>query len=138
MITVILNCYRRPQYLKEQIAAIKSQTIKPEEIIIWYNNPENGQQYNVSGLGAKVILCDHNFKFHGRFAAALLAKTKYVALVLGGHTFMTCYNFKNPFQPTPFSAERIDIEAVAQISGIKYVFQGTFDPSARAVDIILG
>ena len=34
--------------------------------------------------------------------------------------------------------ERIDIASVAQISGIKYVFQGTIDPSARAVNIILG
>lgn len=80
MITVILNCYKRPEYLKEQIEAIQSQTIKSEEIIIWYNKPENGKQYNVSGLGAKVILCDHNYKFHGRFAACLLAKTRYIAV----------------------------------------------------------
>tara|TARA_R110001599_G_scaffold46860_2_gene136785 strand:- start:890 stop:1615 length:726 start_codon:yes stop_codon:yes gene_type:complete len=79
MITVILNCYKRPQYLKEQIEAIQSQTVAPTEIIIWYNKPEDEQQYNISGLGAKVILCDHNYKFHGRFAAGLLAKTKYVA-----------------------------------------------------------
>tara|TARA_B100000900_G_scaffold414621_1_gene441790 strand:- start:640 stop:1365 length:726 start_codon:yes stop_codon:yes gene_type:complete len=97
MITVILNCYKRPKYLKEQIEAIQSQTVPPEEIIIWYNKPEDGQQYNISGLGAKVILCDHNFKFHGRFAAALLAKTKYVALfdddtIPGKKWFENCIN----------------------------------------------
>lgn len=80
MITVILNCYKRPQYLKEQITAIQSQTVKPEEIIIWYNKPEDDRQYNISGLGVKVILCDHNYKFHGRFASALLSKTEFVAL----------------------------------------------------------
>ena len=97
MITVILNCYKRPQYLKEQIVAIQSQTIKPEEIIIWYNKPEDNQQYNISGLGAKVILCDHNYKFHGRFAAGLLAKTKYVAIfdddtIPGKKWFENCIN----------------------------------------------
>ena len=80
MITVILNCYKRPHYIKEQIAAIKNQTVQPEAIIIWYNKPEDSQQYDLSGLGAKIILCDHNYKFHGRFSAALLARTKYVAI----------------------------------------------------------
>jgi len=97
MITVILNCYKRPQYLKEQITAIQSQTIKPDEIIVWYNKPEGEQQYNISGLGAKVILCDHNYKFHGRFSAALLAKTKYVAIfdddtIPGKKWFENCIN----------------------------------------------
>jgi len=80
MITVILNCYKRPEYLKEQIEAIKSQTIPPEEIIVWYNKPEEQEQYDLSNLGANIILCDKNYKFHGRFTAALMAKTKYVAI----------------------------------------------------------
>tara|TARA_Y100000385_G_scaffold37666_1_gene35134 strand:+ start:33534 stop:34253 length:720 start_codon:yes stop_codon:yes gene_type:complete len=97
MVTVILNCYKRPQYLKEQIEAIKNQTIDVDEIIVWYNKPEDEKQYNISGLGARVIMCDSNFKFHGRFAAALLAKSKYVALfdddtIPGTKWFENCIN----------------------------------------------
>ena len=97
MVTAILNCYKRPQYLKEQIEAIKKQTIKTDDIIIWYNKPEDEQQYNIKDLGAKVILCDDNYKFHGRFAAALLARSEYVALfdddtIPGSKWFENCIN----------------------------------------------
>jgi GT2 family glycosyltransferase len=78
MITVILNCYKRPQYLQEQIEAIKNQTIPPNDIWIWYNKPEDQEQYDLTSLGCKVVTCNHNFKFHGRFAFGLLAQTEYV------------------------------------------------------------
>ena len=97
MITVILNCYKRPEYLQEQIQAIKSQTIDVDDIWIWYNKPESGDQYDLSSLGCKVITCNHNFKFHGRFALGLLAKTKYVAFfdddtIPGERWFENCLN----------------------------------------------
>jgi len=79
MITVILNCYKRPQYLTEQIEAIKNQSTQPHDIWIWYNKSEDSQQYDLTGLGVKVATLNHNFKFHGRFSFGLLAKTKYVA-----------------------------------------------------------
>ena len=79
MITVILNCYKRAEYLKEQIEAIKNQSIAPEEIMIWSNRPEEGQQYNLDDLGVKVAYSNTNMKFHARFAYGLLAKTEYVA-----------------------------------------------------------
>lgn len=79
MITAILNCYKRPEYLVEQINALKNQSIPPSEIMIWYNNPEDQDQLDLSELGVKVVYSSHNFKFHGRFAFGLLAKTKYVA-----------------------------------------------------------
>lgn len=79
MITVILNSYKRAQYLPEQIQAIKNQTVPAEEIMIWSNKPEDSTQYNVDDLGVKVAYANHNFKFHARFAFGLLAKTEYVA-----------------------------------------------------------
>ena len=79
MITTILNCYKRPQYLNEQIEAIRNQTIAPSDIFIWYNKPEDGVQRDLTEFGCKVVTANHNFKFHGRFAFGLLAKTKYVA-----------------------------------------------------------
>ena len=97
MITVILNCYKRPEYLQEQINAIKNQSVQPEDIMIWYNKPEEGEQYDLSNLGCKVATCNHNFKFHGRFAFGLLAKTKYVAYfdddtIPGPKWFESCLN----------------------------------------------
>ena len=71
MITVILNCYKRPEYLKEQIEAIQNQTIPIKDIWIWYNKPEDQDQNDLSSLGCKVDICNHNFKFHGRFAFGL-------------------------------------------------------------------
>lgn len=97
MITVILNCYKRPQYLQEQIQAIKNQTIPVDDIWIWYNKPENQDQYDLSNLGCKVVTCNHNFKFHGRFALGLLAQTKYLAYfdddtIPGSKWFESCLN----------------------------------------------
>ncbi len=97
MITVILNCYKRPQYLHQQIEAIRSQTITPADIWIWYNKPESGEQYDVMNMGCKVATCNHNFKFHGRFAFGLLAQTKYVAFfdddtIPGKRWFENCIN----------------------------------------------
>ena len=79
-ITVILNCYKRPEYLKEQIEAIENQTIKPKEIWIWYNSPEDREQINLNEKYGKykIIQSNHNFKFHARFALGLLAQTEYV------------------------------------------------------------
>lgn len=80
-ITTILNCYRRPHLLKQQIDAIKNQTVQSDEIWIWVNDSEENRNYDFEELkGVKVFKCDHNWKFYGRFAAAMLADTKYVAM----------------------------------------------------------
>ena len=99
MITVILNCYKRPEYLKEQIESIENQTIKPKEIWIWYNNPEDSEQIDLSKeFGEyKIITSNHNFKFHGRFALGLLAQTEYVVFfdddtIPGERWFENCLN----------------------------------------------
>jgi len=80
-ITVILNCYRRPEYLKEQIEAVKKQAKKPHEIWVWVNHHEDNQNFDFSKLGVdRIFKNDYNWKYYGRFAAAMLAKTKYIAL----------------------------------------------------------
>lgn len=78
-ITVILNSYKRSNILPEQIQAIKNQSTKVDEILIWSNRPEEGTQYNLDELGCKVVYANTNFKFHGRFTLGFLAKTKYLA-----------------------------------------------------------
>lgn len=76
MITAILNLYNRPEYLDEQIEALRNQTVKVEQIIIWNNSKNNYVNEDVI-----VISSSHNFKFHGRFAGALLATTDYILLL---------------------------------------------------------
>ena len=79
-ITVILNCYKRPEYLQEQIAAIKSQTVKPTSVWLWINACKENKKFNPYNLGFdKVFKSDTNCKYHARFALGLLVDTEYVA-----------------------------------------------------------
>lgn len=75
-ITVILCSYNRPHLLNEQIESIKSQSVPVDDIWLWYNQ---GSQPQIQVQGIKVAYCNYNFKFFGRFAYAMLAKTKYIA-----------------------------------------------------------
>jgi hypothetical protein len=80
-ITVILNAYRRPYNLKMQIEAIRNQTIKPKQIWLWVNAHEDNDDFDFKALGVdRIFHNDFNWKFYGRFAAALLADTEYVAI----------------------------------------------------------
>ena len=80
-ITVILNCYRRPEYLTTQIEAIRSQTIQPHQIWLWVNYHEDNKDIDFTQFDVdRVIKNDYNWKFYGRFAASMLVDTKYVAL----------------------------------------------------------
>ena len=80
-ITVILNCYRRPYNLKMQVDALRSQTVKPAQIWLWINYHEDNKDFDPTTLGVdRVFKNDHNWKFYGRFAAALLADTEHIAI----------------------------------------------------------
>jgi len=80
-ITAILTCYRRPEYLAEQISALKNQTIPPKEIWVWVNKHVDNSEYDFTDCGADCVFRnDRNWKFHARFALAQLARTRYVAL----------------------------------------------------------
>lgn len=80
MITVVLNCYKRPEYLQEQIKALRSQTVKPDAIWLWVNSTDENKGYDFESLGLdKVFISDTNCKYHARFAIGLLARTEYVA-----------------------------------------------------------
>ena len=45
-ISVILNGYKRGNQLNEQLNALNSGTIKPDEILLWYNNPGDDDLIN--------------------------------------------------------------------------------------------
>lgn len=80
-ITIILNCYRRPYNLKMQVDALRSQSIKPKQIWLWINYHEDNKDFDPTSLGVdRVFKNDYNWKFYGRFAAALLADTEFIAI----------------------------------------------------------
>lgn len=80
MITVILNGYRR-EHLNEQLEAIQNQTVKPDEILLWYNYPGDDCNMNYD-IGTKIpaAYCNYNFGVWARFAFALNARNKYVCV----------------------------------------------------------
>tara|TARA_A100001015_G_scaffold321685_1_gene454088 strand:- start:2599 stop:4200 length:1602 start_codon:yes stop_codon:yes gene_type:complete len=95
-ITVILNSYRRPYNLEMQIKAIREQTVKPAQIWLWVNAHEDNEGFDYSTLDIdRIFNNDYNWKFYGRFAAALLADTEHVAIfdddtVPGSQWFENC------------------------------------------------
>ena len=101
MITTILNCYKRPNYLREQVDAIKKQTCKGEEIWVWVNKSPENEGFDFSKVGAdKIILSDCNFKYHARFSLGLLARTEFVAFfdddtIPGDMWYENCVNTMN-------------------------------------------
>lgn len=80
-ISVILNVYKRPHTLEQQIEAVKNQSvgIKSENIHVWYNKSDK-EQFKPKDNKIKTYICDYNTLFWGRFTVPLLTNTKYVAL----------------------------------------------------------
>lgn len=80
-ITVIINGFRRGRNLNEQIKAIKNQSIKPEEIMLWYNYPGSIFKYNFLAISkTTAAISNHNFGVWARFYYSLNAKTKYICI----------------------------------------------------------
>lgn len=100
-ITTILNTYKRPQYLQEQLTAIKDQTIKSDEIWLWNNNCNFRERIKPSLLtGVKIFDCNTNWGFYGRFGIATLVRTDFVCLfdddtIPGVNWYKNCLNTFN-------------------------------------------
>jgi len=81
LISVVLNVYRRPHTMEEQIKCILNQSvpIKPENIHIWYN--KSGKiQPDPQDERINTYRCNWNTKFFGRFTIPLMCRTEYVAI----------------------------------------------------------
>jgi len=134
-ITVILNCYRRPQYLEEQINLIKRQTVKPAQIWVWVNHHKDNENFDFSKLKVdRVIKNDFNWKFYGRFSIAMLADTEYVALfdddtLPGDKWFGNCIE-------TMKVKEGIMGGAGVQLKGKQYRHHTRFGWSSQNEDIV--
>lgn len=81
MITAILNGYKRAENLNEQLDALNNQSLRPDEILFWYNNPGDDSliNHNIKNRIAGVY-CTHNFGVWARFAFAFMARNPYVCI----------------------------------------------------------
>jgi len=81
MITAILNGYKRGDNLNEQLEALKNQTLPPDEILLWYNNPGDNDLLNYDiGMEIPVAYCNYNFGVWARFYFAMNARNPYVVV----------------------------------------------------------
>ncbi len=80
-ISVVLNVYKRPAMLEQQIQAILNQSINihPKDIHVWYNNSGMDQEMPKDSR-IKTYQCNWNTKFWGRFTIPLLFNTEFVAI----------------------------------------------------------
>jgi len=98
-VTVVVSIFNRPELLAEQIKAIKNQTLKPKEIIVWQTKSKHwekevwdvdNREVSPAGWvethfdipeGVKLVVAEDDFKLPARFAATLFANTNYVCLL---------------------------------------------------------
>jgi O-antigen biosynthesis protein len=81
VVTVILTAYRRPGLLREQLEAVRFQTLTPAEVWLWANEPNRDVRAVVDGLAFdRVVTSSRNDYVHARFALALTARTEFVAV----------------------------------------------------------
>lgn len=142
MISVILNVYKRPDKLEEQIQAIKNQSIKieSENIHVWYNNGDVAQ-YLPSDKKIKTYVCNWNTKFHGRFTIPLLCRTKYVAIFDDDILPYTDW-FKNCVASIEkkeglYGASGVLLNGKTSYSGhVKFGWNGTHSDNIEQVDLV--
>lgn len=100
MISVVLNGYKRPNNLNEQLEALNNQTVKPSEILVWYNNPgDDNINYDI-GTQVPVAYCNYNFGVWARFYFAMNARNPYVCVfdddtIPGKRWLENCMNTMN-------------------------------------------
>jgi len=100
-ITVILNGYKRGDHLDEQLRALQNQTIQPDEILLWYNNPGDDSEINYNiGTQIPAAYCNYNFGVWARFTFALNARSEFVCVfdddtIPGSKWLENCLNTMN-------------------------------------------
>ncbi len=92
MITVVLNAFKRQQYLRQQIDCVLSQTVPATRVMIW----NNGEPLKLNGYDDRVMIANNtqNLGVWSRFAYAINAETEYVC-VLDDDTFPAPRFFEN-------------------------------------------
>ena len=80
-VTVILNGYKRKEQLNEQLDAIRNQSVKVDNVMLWYNHPGDDDMINYDIMTEiPTAYSNVNLGVWARFAFALNAETKYVCV----------------------------------------------------------
>jgi hypothetical protein len=82
-ITAVLNLFKRPHTLIQQLEAVQNQSIPPENIIIWKNYVDGIVMPSIpEHLKKNVITIEasKNFGVWGRFTCGLLVNSKYICV----------------------------------------------------------
>lgn len=77
---VVLNVYRRGRYFRDQVDAVRQQTVAPSEIFVW----QNGLNFDVPrDLRRQVTLaqCERNLGVWARLAYALNLRTEFICML---------------------------------------------------------
>jgi FkbM family methyltransferase len=79
-ITILVNCFNRPEYLQTQIDSLLSQSIVPEKIIVLSTKPY--KDFSIPRIdGVDYIIVENDQGLNTRFAAGLVAKTRYLCIL---------------------------------------------------------
>lgn len=80
-VTVILNGFRRPNYIQRQVEAVKAQTVAPSGILYWQNtHPEVKYDTHYTSSNCISAYTNFNFGVWARFAYALNVRTDWVCI----------------------------------------------------------
>ena len=138
MISVILNAFRRTDFLEEQIQAIKDQSIKVEEILVWCNNDKNLDIKKSPDI--TYCDCNKNFGVWSRFSLALNCKSPFIA-IFDDDTFPGKDWFKNCLKTIEECNGLLGARGVRFSSGQKYFIGEEFgwnnpNEKVKEVDIV--
>jgi hypothetical protein len=75
----VLNVYKRSAIFEDQLNAVKNQSIKPIEILVWENGTETVPTDLRNGL--MIARSNHNFGVWARFAYALNASGDFICVI---------------------------------------------------------
>jgi GT2 family glycosyltransferase len=78
-ICVVLNGYKRPHTLNEQIESVKNNSIKPNEILFWKNDAP-GIDFYIQEPNLKIAASNVNWGVWSRFYYALNSKSDYICV----------------------------------------------------------
>ena len=141
MISVILNVYKRPHTLQQQIEAILNQSVKisPENIHVWYNYSGMQQEYpHVDKI--KTYRCNWNTKFFGRFTIPLLCTTPYVVIfdddnIPGRNWFKNCLDSMGK-ENGIMGGAGIIVRRKSYMPHVKIGWNGRHHNETRRVDLV--
>ena len=138
MITVVLNAFKRQQYLQKQINCVLSQTVPAQKILVW----SNGVKLDIENSGEQVVIANNseNFGVWSRFTYALNAETEYICM-LDDDTFPGNRFFENCLKQMSIEPALLGARGLRFLSNYRYHPFRSFgwdspNEKAEVVDIV--